>query len=164
MFLLVLLLLLALNLQSTRSLDSLLHLEFAALLVFEKSVSFVFSLSNLLIKDLLLIVAQASKSLNLVVNHLLAHLKLELFLCFFTLSLLAIELLFLSCKTLNTFFLLKLFVFDQLLQTNLILVGFHDVFLHLSHLFLTLQFTDFLAFNVFFYLSFDKLAFKHFFF
>lgn len=155
------LLLLALDLQSARPLNGLFHLILAALLVFKKPVSFVLGLGNLLVEHLLLVVAQATKLFNLFINHSLTHGKLVLLLLGFALSFLLIEGLFVTSETLNAALLFKFFVFDELLKTDLILVGLHDVFLHLADLFLTLKLADLLALDVLFDLSFDELTLEH---
>jgi len=70
--------LLAFDLQSSRAVNSLLHLELATLLLLVQTISFIFSLSNLLVKHLLLIILKSSKLLNLMVDHLLSQHELVL--------------------------------------------------------------------------------------
>lgn len=155
------LLLLAFNLQSARPFNGLFHFVLAALLVFKKPVSFVLGLGNLLVEHLLLVVAQATKLFNLFIDHSLTLREFVLLLCVFALSFFLVESLLVTSESLNAALLFKLFVFDELLETDLILVGLDDVFLHLANFFLALKFADLLALDVLFHLSFDELALKH---
>ena len=59
----------SLNLKLTTSFNGELHLHLSALLLFEKSVGFVFGLGNLLVKDLLLVVLDSTELSNLPVDH-----------------------------------------------------------------------------------------------
>jgi len=157
----ILLLLLAFDLQSARPLNGLFHFILAALLVFKKSVSLVLGLGNLLVQHLLFVVAQATERFNLFVNHSLAHREFVLFLLLFAVSLLCIESLLITSEALNAALFLEFLFFDELLETDLILVSLDNVFFHLSHLFLALKLADLLALDVLFHLSLDELTLEH---
>lgn len=64
--------LLALHLQLTRSLDGGLHLSLALLLSLVSTVGTVLSLSNLAVKNLLLVVLEGAEVLDLAVDHFLS--------------------------------------------------------------------------------------------
>jgi len=68
----------SLNLKLTTSLNGELHLHLSALLFLEESVGFVFSLGNLLVEDLLLVVLDSAELTNLPFDHAAAF---GLFLC-----------------------------------------------------------------------------------
>jgi len=59
----------ALNLKLTGSLNGELHLHLTFLLSFKESVGLIFSLSNLLVQDLLLVVLDGAKLSDLPVDH-----------------------------------------------------------------------------------------------
>lgn len=71
-------LVLAVNLQRARSFNSLLHFEFATLLLFVKTIGLILGFSDLLVQNLLLVVAEGSKLLDLRVDHLLSSVELVL--------------------------------------------------------------------------------------
>jgi hypothetical protein len=85
--LLVFLNLLSLNLLLPASLNSLLHLKSPSLLFLKESVSFLFSLSNLLVQNLILSVLNTLQDVSLVVNHTLSCLLLFRKLLLFTILL-----------------------------------------------------------------------------
>lgn len=101
------LLFLSQNLQLSALLDCGLHVSLLLLLEGKVSVGFVFSLSNLLIEHLLLVVLQSSELLNLLVNHLLALLQLSLESCSLSLLLHSVEALFLGSMDSHLFLLLE---------------------------------------------------------
>ena len=84
---LVLLNLLSLNLLLPAPLNSLLHLKSPSLLFLKESICLFFSLSNLLVQNLILSVLNALQDVSLVVNHTLSCLLLFRKLLLFTILL-----------------------------------------------------------------------------
>ena len=84
---LVLLNLFSLNLLLPAPLNSLLHLESSSLLFLKESVCLLFSLSNLLVQNLILSVLNALQDVSLMVNHTLSCLLLFRKLLLFTILL-----------------------------------------------------------------------------
>lgn len=100
--------LLSLNLELATSFDSSFHLSFSQLLLLEKPVSTVFSLSYLPIKNLLLIVLQVTKLLDLSINHALTSGLLAGETGLFTFFLHVLEKFALLSELLNLFLLFDL--------------------------------------------------------
>lgn len=153
----------SLNLKLTASLDSELHLHLSSLLLLEESVGLVFSLGDLLVKDLLLVVLNGTELLDLPVDHAAAlgllfseALRFFLFLHEVTSSLLFSEFL-------NLFFFLKLLATGFVLKGDLLLVSLDEFLLHLLSALLSGQLTLLLTLEVLLSLTLDELSLEHFF-
>jgi hypothetical protein len=158
------LVLLLLNLKSTASLDSLLHLKLAPLLVLEKAVSLVFGLSNLLVENLFLVIFESAQLFNLMVDHALPGSKFVLEPSILAILSLIVKHLFGVSELLNAFFLIELVLSHELLLSNLVTVSLRNVLLYALHFLLALNLSDLLALEVLFSLPLDELALKHLFF
>jgi len=156
-----LLLLASLNLELTASFDGELHLHLSALLLLKESVGLVFSLGDLLVKDLFFVVLNGTELLDLPVNHAAAFglllgeaLRFLLFLHEVT------GCLFLS-ELLNLLFFLKLLATGFVLEGDLLLVGFDELHLHLLSTLLSGQLALLLALEVLLSLTLDELSLEH---
>jgi len=154
-------LLLALNLECAGAFHGLLHFEFAAHLLFEEAVSFIFCFSHLFVENLLFVVAQGAELANLNVDHCLTSVEHVLHFSFLTVLLHLVELLFLTCESLNTLLLHEFLLKYELLHAQLFSVGLSDVLSHLEHFPFALQFSDLFTLNVLFDLAFDEFTFQH---
>lgn len=138
-----------------------LHLELTALLLFVQTISFVFSLGHLLIKNLLLVVLEGTELLNLTVDHFLSHTQLISSTIFNSSNAHIVHFKLSSSEFFNTSFLSKFLLSGKLLSANLVGVCLHDVGLNASSLLLSLELANLLAFQVFFSLTLDQFTFEH---
>lgn len=104
----ILLGLLALDLQLTRSLNGSLHLGLALLLLLVETVGAILSLSNLTVQNFLLVVPQGLKFLDLAVDHSLFGLLFCFEALLFSLLLESLKLFTLSGELFNLLFILDL--------------------------------------------------------
>lgn len=154
---------LALDLELSAAFDGEFHLHFAAFLLLEESVGFVFSLSDLLVEDAFFFVSNSSELLDLMVNHSLT------FLLFFGKALRFLFLLhevssgFLPGEIFDLLFFGKFLLSGKRLNLDLLLVGRDQVGLHLLSTLLTGKLTLFLTLKIFVYLALDEFTFEHFF-
>ena len=155
------LLLSAFNLQRSRPLDRLLHLKLAPLLLLIQSVGFVFGLSDLLVQNLLLVVFQSPKLLNLLVDHLLTSDELFLFALFNSVDAKLVPDQLLASEFFNAGLLFEFFLAGELCCSDLVCVSLHYVGLDRGLFLLALEFANFFAFQVLLDLTLDQLAFKH---
>ena len=155
------LLLSAFNLQRSRPLDRLLHLKLAPLLLLVQSVGFVFGLSDLLVQNLLLVVFQSPKLLNLLVDHLLTSDELFLLALFNSVDAKLVPDQLLASEFFNAGLLFEFFLAGELCCSDLVRVGLHYVGLDRGLFLLALEFANFFAFQVLLDLTLDQLAFKH---
>lgn len=153
--------LLSLNLELATSLDGSLHFSFSQLLLFEKPVSTVFSLSYLPIKNLLLVILQLTKLLDLSINHALASGLLAGEAGLFAFFLHVLEKFALLSELLNLFLLFDLLETLSFLNSHELLVSLREVSTHLSDLLLACNFTLLLSFQILFSLALDELTLKH---
>jgi hypothetical protein len=133
-------------LQSPWPVNSLFHLELAALLLLIKPIRLVLSFSDLLVQHLFLVVFERTQLLHLSVNHLLSDHQ-----CIFGSSLNCIHPhlvlnQFLPRELFNACFLLQLFLSKQLCSPDLVGISLHNVCLDASSLLLALQLSDFFSF------------------
>lgn len=154
-------LVLAVNLQRARSFNGLLHFEFAALLLFVKTIGLILSLSNLLIQNLLLVVAEGSELLDLGVDHLLSSIELVLGTELHSVNSHLVHLEFLLSELFDVSLFLKFLLARQLGHSNLIGVGFHNVGLDTGGLFLALELSNLLALEVLLCLALNKFTLEH---
>ena len=111
-----------LDLESSAAFNGFLHFSLSLLLLFEESISFVFSFCNLSVQHLLLIVLKSSQFANLTVNHALSFSLLSFEPFVFTVFLHLIASISLFSEFLD-FFLLRLFLKEcSLLLFKLLLV------------------------------------------
>jgi hypothetical protein len=136
----------ALYLQSSRPVNRLFHFKLAPLLLLEQPVRLVLGLSDLLVQDLLLVVFQSTQLLNLSVNHLLSDHQRILRTALNSVHAHLVLYQFLPSELLNASLLLQLLLPEQLCSPDLVSVGFHNVSLDASCLFLSLKLADLLAF------------------
>ena len=155
------LLLSAFNLQRSRPLDRLLHFKLAPLLLLIQSVGFVFGLSDLLVQNLLLVVFQSPKLLNLLVDHLLTSDELFLFALFNSVDAKLVPDQLLASEFFNAGLLFEFFLAGELCCSDLVCISLHDVGLDRGLFLLALEFANFFAFQVLLDLTLDQLAFKH---
>ena len=155
------LLLSAFNLQRSRPLDRLLHFKLAPLLLLIQSVGFVFGLSDLLVQNLLLVVFQSPKLLNLLVDHLLTSDELFLFALFNSVDAKLVPDQLLASEFFNAGLLFEFFLAGELCCSDLVCVSLHYVGLDRGLFLLALEFANFFAFQVLLDLTLDQLAFKH---
>ena len=156
-----LLLLAALDLKGARTFDGLLHFELAALLLLVEAVSLILSLGHLFVENLLLVVAEGAQLLNLLVDHLLAHLQLILLSRFNGVDAHLVHSQLLFSELLDTSFLLEFFLAGELLHADLVSIRLHDVGLDSGSFLLALELADLLTLQVLLGLALDKLAFEH---
>jgi len=152
----------AFDLQGSGSVDSLLHLEFAALLFFVQAIGFIFSFGDLFVEHVFLSIFEGTKLLNLTINHLLTDCKL-----FFESSLLTVLALLIHHKLLlgeclDPRFFGKLFLSDEFGLSDLVRVCLHDISFDFCCFFLSLEFSNFFTFEVLFSLTLDEFALQHF--
>jgi len=159
--LVALVLLLAVDLQRARAFNGLLHFKFTALLLLVKSVGLVLGFGDLLVQNLLLVVTEGSKLLNLGVNHLLSDFKFVFGTVLDCVHAHLVHLEFLLSELLNACLFLKLFLSGKLSHSNLIGVGLHDVGLNTSSFLLALELSDLLTLKVLLSLAFDKFTLEH---
>lgn len=115
------------NLLLSASLDCIFHLESSSLLLFEESHGFLFSLSHLLIQNLVLSVLDVSNGFSLLINHSLSgHLLLRKLLFFFVFSKLIKSLSF-SGVLFDSFFLFKFLSALLSLSSNKLNISFLEV-------------------------------------
>ena len=155
------LLLSAFNLQRSRPLDRLLHFKLAPLLLLIESVGFVFGLSDLLVQNLLLVVFQRPKLLNLLVDHLLTSDELFLLALFNSVDAKLVPDQLLASEFFNAGLLFEFFLAGELCCSDLVCVSLHYVGLDRGLFLLALEFANFFAFQVLLDLTLDQLAFKH---
>lgn len=156
------LLVLPVNLLLSRALNRVLHLQSPSFLLFEEPQRLFLGFSHLLVEDLVLPVLHASEDLSLSVYQFLSGF----------LFLLKLLILFVPSELMKSvsfagvlFNLLLFFEFlalDFFLHEDQFLVGFLELFSHFLLLEFPLKLFLSFFFDVFFYLSFDKLALKHF--
>ena len=151
----------ALNLKLATTLDGGLHLGLALLLLLKETVGTIFSLGNLTIQDLLLVVLQLTQVLDLPVNEVLAGLLLGGKPLLLTLLLQTLEVLPLLSKRLDLLLLLDLLPPLCFLHLHQLLVRLGQVSPHLSHLLLTLDFALLLPLEVLLGLALDEFALEH---
>ena len=149
---------LALDLEGSALVDGLFHISLSLLLLLEESVSLVFSLRNLFVQDLLLVVLQSSEFLDLTVNHALSFSLLGLEAFIFTLFLHLVAGISRLGKLLDLLFLLSFLEEGSLLLFELILVCLGEVSSNLSALLLSGDFLLLFSLEVLLDLSLDKLA------
>ena len=152
---------LPLDLQLSRTLNGGLHLNFALLLSLKETVGAVLSLSDLPVKNFLLVVLQGTQLLDLSVNHALPGLLLVTEALLFALLLEGVEVRALLRKDLNLLFLLDLLAGLGLLDLHELLVGLGQVGAHLGDLLLALDFALLLALQVLLSLALDEFALEH---
>ena len=152
--------LLAADLESSALLNSLLHFFLSLFLLCKESIGLVFSLSNLSVKDLLLVVLKSSEFLDLTVNHALSFSLLGLETFIFTLFLHLVAGISRFGKLFDLLFGLSFLEEGSLLLFELILVSLGEVSSNLSALLLSGDLLLLFSFEVLFDLSFDKLAFQ----
>ena len=151
---------LALDLEGSALVDGLFHISLSLLLLLEESVSLVFSLRNLFVQDLLLVVLERSEFLDLTVNHALSLSLLGLEALIFTLFLHLVAGISRLGKLLDLLFLLSFLEEGSLLLFELILVCLGEVSSNLSALLLSGDFLLLFSLEVLLDLSLDKLAFQ----
>lgn len=156
-----LLLLTSLNLKLTAPLNSELHLHLSTLLLLEESVGLVFSLSDLLVKDLLFVVLNGTELLNLPVNHAATFSLLLSEALRFLLFLHEVTSCLLLSKLFNLLFFLKLPATSLILESDLLLVSFDELHLHLLSTLLSGQLTLLLTLEVLLSLALDELSLEH---
>lgn len=131
-------LLLTLDLECSRTINSLLHFELTALLFLIQSVSLVLCLSHLLIQNLFLVVFKGTQLLHLFVDHFRPDLKLVASTVFNSFDSHVIHFQFLTSKFLDASLLSEFFLASELSSADLISVGPHDVSLYARSLLLPL--------------------------
>lgn len=152
---------LAVNLQRTRAFNSLLHFKFAALLLLIESVGLVLGFGDLLVQNLLLVVTEGSKLLNLGVNHLLSDFEFVFGTVLNGIYAHLVHLKFFLSELFDACLFLEFFLSGELGHSNLVGVGLHNVSLNTSSLLLALELSDLLALQVLLSLAFDKFALEH---
>jgi len=149
-----------LDLEASAPVDGFFHVSLSLLLLLEESVGLVFSLSNLSVQDLLLVVLKSSEFLDLTVNHALSFILLGLETFIFTLFLHLVAGISRFSKLGDLLFGLGFFEEGRLLLLELILVCLGEVGSDLSALLLSADLLLLFSFEVLLDLSLDKLAFQ----
>jgi hypothetical protein len=115
------------HLQGPGSVDGLLHFEFAALLLFVKTIRFILGLRDLFVENMFLSVLESAQLFDLAIDHSLANGKLFFESSLFSVLSLIVHSQFLLGECFDSGLLSKLFLSNQLSLTNLVRVSLHDI-------------------------------------